>query len=202
MLNGTGIQTIPQQIAEQITKDILTGIIEQDAPLREQELSERFGVSRGPIRAALQQLSKEGLVIAVPNVGVRVAPHPSDEVRPIIAQMREIIEEFALKMVFDKITDEVIQHLESGLEKMRQACEQHDIHELQEQDRMFHGTFIKLYGEERLFTIWYSMFTWMVFRYGRHENLMESYYEHQKLLTAIKDGQKDRAVELLRANIQ
>jgi len=202
MLNATGIQTIPQQIAEQITKDILSGVLEQEAPLREQELSERFGVSRGPIRAALQQLSKEGLVIAVPNVGVRVAPHPSDEVRPVIVQMRKLIEEFTLKTIFDTIADDSMRYLEDRLEKMRQACEQGDIHELQEQDRTFHGTLVKLYGEERLFTIWHSMFTWMIFQYGRHKDLMESYHEHQAILTAIKNGQKDRAIELLKDNIQ
>ncbi|MCP4405087.1 MAG: GntR family transcriptional regulator [bacterium] len=202
MLNATGIRTIPQQIAEQIAKDILSGVLEQETPLREQELSERFGVSRGPIRAALQQLSKEGLVIAVPNVGVRVAPHPSDEVRPVIVQMRKLVEEFTLNMAFDEITDEIIRHLEDALEKLQQACEQGDIHELQEQDRIFHGTLVKLYGEERLFTIWHSMFTWMIFQYGRHKDLMESYREHQAILTAIKNGQKDHAIELLKGNIQ
>ena len=202
MMNMRSVQTIPEQIVDQLRKDILSNTLKEDEPLREQELSERFGVSRGPVRAALQQLEKEGLVVAVPNVGVRVAPHPNDEVRPVISLMRRIIEEFTLNKVFDRITPDIIHHLEEVLEKLRTACEQGDIQVLQEHDRAFHRTLVDLYGEKRLFDIWHSMFSWMVFRYGRHQDLMESYREHKEILEAIKHGDKKKAIELLKGNIQ
>ncbi len=201
-MNIRSIQSIPEQIAEQLRRDILSCRLEEDAPLREQRLSERFGVSRGPVRAALQQLAKEGLVIGVPNVGVRVAPHPNDDVRPVIIKMRRTIEEFTLNMVFDQITNDIIHHLEEILEKLRNACEQGDIQALQEYDRTFHSTLVELYGERRLFNIWHSMFTWMIFRYTRHEDLMESYCEHKDILEAIKNGDKKKALDLLKNNIQ
>ena len=202
MMTIRSVQTIPEQIVEQLRKDILSNTLEEDTPLREQELSERFGVSRGPVRAAFQQLEKEGLVIAVPNIGVRVAPHPNDDVRPVIAQMRRTIEVFTLNMVFDRINPDIIQHLEDILEKLRTACEQGDIQALQEHDRAFHSTVVDLYGEKRLFDIWYSMFTWMIFRYGRHADLMDSYREHKKILEAIKSGDKKKTIQLLKENIQ
>lgn len=202
MMNTRTIQTIPEQIVEQLRKDILSGTLQEDEPLREQELSERFGVSRGPIRTALQQLEKEGLVVAIPNVGVRVAPHPNDDVRPVIIQMRRIIEAFTLGRAFDQVTDHIIGHLEGILEKLRTACEQGDIHALQEHDRAFHSTLVDLYGDRRLFTIWHAMFSWMIFRYGRYEDLMESYREHKEILNAIKTGDKEKALELLKGNIQ
>ena len=202
MINIRSVQTIPEQIVERLRKDILSETLEEDAPLREKELSERFGVSRGPVRAALQQLAKEGLVVAVPNVGVRVAPHPNDEVRPVVIQMRRIIEEFTLNRVFDRITPDIIRHLEEILDKLRTACEQGDIQALQEHDRTFHRILVDLYGEKRLFMIWHSMFTWMIFRYGRHKDLMESYREHREILEAIKKGDKEKALELLKGNIQ
>jgi DNA-binding GntR family transcriptional regulator len=42
----------------------------------------------------------------------------------------------------------------------------------------------------------------MIFRYGRHEDLMESYREHQEILEAIKKGDKEKALRLLKDNIQ
>lgn len=202
MMNMRSVQTIPEQIVDQLRKDILSNTLKEDEPLREQELSERFGVSRGPVRAALQQLEKEGLVVAVPNVGVRVAPHPNDDVRPVISQMRRIIEEFTLNKVFDRISPDIIRHFEEVLEKLRIACEQGDIQALQEHDRAFHSTLVDLYGEKRLFDIWHSMFSWMVFRYGRHQDLMESYREHKEILEAIKHSDKKEVIELLKGNIQ
>ncbi len=202
MMNTRIIQTIPEQIAEQLRKDILAGTLEEDTPLREQELSDRFGVSRGPVRAALQQLAIEGLVVTVPNVGARVASYPNDAVRPVIIQMRRLIEEFTLNLIFDQVTHGIIHHLEEILEKLRNACEQGDIHALQEHDRTFHRTLVDLYGEKRLCNIWHSMFTWMIFRYSRHEDLMESYREHKEILEAIKNDDKKKALELLKKNIQ
>ncbi len=40
--------------------------------------------------------------------GGRGGPHPSDEVRPVIVQMRELVKEFTLDMAFDKITADII----------------------------------------------------------------------------------------------
>ena len=77
-----------------------------------------------------------------------------------------------------------------------------DIHELKEHDRAFHSTLVELYGEKRLFDIWNSMFTWMIFRYGRHEDLMESCREHQEIFEAIKSRHKEQAIQLLKDNIQ
>ena len=82
------------------------------------------------------------------------------------------------------------------------ACEQKNVQILQEHDRRFHSTMVELYGERRLYKIWHSMFTWMIFRYGRHADLMDSYHEHKAILEAIKHGDKEKAIQLLKENIQ
>jgi DNA-binding GntR family transcriptional regulator len=148
------VQTIPEQIVDQLRKDILAGILQEGTPLREQELSERFGVSRGPVRAALQQLAAEGLVVAVPNVGVRVAPYPREEVFPVIIQMRQLIEECILSLICEQLSADLIHHLEEVLEKLRTACDQADMPAVQALDRAFHSTLVESYGEQRLVTIW------------------------------------------------
>ncbi len=42
----------------------------------------------------------------------------------------------------------------------------------------------------------------MLFRYARHENLMESYEEHIKMLEALRNKDKDLLLELMDRNIQ
>ena len=61
------IRSIREQIAEHIRSDIFSGKLDEGEQLRETPLAERFGVSRGPIRDVLLQLSQEGLLISKPN---------------------------------------------------------------------------------------------------------------------------------------
>jgi DNA-binding GntR family transcriptional regulator len=65
-------QTKADEIAMVIEEAILSGELEPGTVLRQEQLSERFGVSRTPVREALRQLSALGMVDFVPNRGARV----------------------------------------------------------------------------------------------------------------------------------
>ena len=103
MANSTVYRTIREQIVEQIRNDVLSGEIAAGESLREQKLAERFGVSRGPIRDALLQLTQEGLLVAQPNRGVRVGQGPSELIQPLVVALRRRIEAFALETVLDQL---------------------------------------------------------------------------------------------------
>lgn len=65
-------QSLGSQIFSRIREDILTGVYEQGAELKEATLGAKLGVSRTPVREALRQLELEGLVEIIPNRGARV----------------------------------------------------------------------------------------------------------------------------------
>ena len=112
---GIEIRTMQDQIADYLRRDILVGNLESGQALREQEISERFGVSRGPVREVFRQLTQQGLLTAEPNKGVRVAPRPSSEMRPLIVELRQKIEIYVLDLVFDQLGDDDIVELENIL---------------------------------------------------------------------------------------
>ncbi len=64
--------TIPEQIAVQLAKDILNGVFEVGQKLSEYALAERFGVSRGPIRDAMELLERNAFVRSKPRHSARV----------------------------------------------------------------------------------------------------------------------------------
>lgn len=66
------VMTLPEQIAVKVGRDIVEGRYELDECLSEQKLAQSFGVSRGPIRDALQQLDVHGFVEIRPRLGARV----------------------------------------------------------------------------------------------------------------------------------
>ncbi len=96
--------TLRAHVAERLRAAILAGDIAPGAPLVETALSERFDVSRGPLREALRQLIEEGLVVTVPYTGTHVAPLSVDDVHEIYS-LRTALETFAFEQVWARRDD-------------------------------------------------------------------------------------------------
>ncbi|AEC21769.1 GntR family transcriptional regulator [Pusillimonas sp. T7-7] len=75
--------TLSEQIAAQIGDRIIDGAMEDGTALPEQELAERYQVSRGPIREALRILEREGLVELHPRRGAAVTKLNATELSEI-----------------------------------------------------------------------------------------------------------------------
>jgi DNA-binding GntR family transcriptional regulator len=84
------LQTITDQIAERIYADIVAGEYAPGERIREEELAELFGVSRGPIRDALRVLEKDAVVRLLPNRGASVTPLSIKEVNEIF-EIRKLL---------------------------------------------------------------------------------------------------------------
>lgn len=195
-------RTLPEQIAARLRHDILAGQLQPGDPLREHDLSERFGVSRGPVREALRQLTQQGLLVLEPNKGARVAQNPSVEVRPLVVQLRRTIEVFVLESIFERITDGDLETWDAILRDIKSACESNDLNALTDHDLRFHGAIIKSHDDRDLFTLWQPIAMRMMMQYNRLDDLMESYREHKRILDAIRNRDRAAAIKALSTNIQ
>jgi GntR family transcriptional regulator, rspAB operon transcriptional repressor len=194
-------RTIREQIVQRLRNEVLAGQFGQGEPLREAKLAERFGVSRGPIRDALLQLTQEGLLTGQPNVGVKVSPAPSDAIRPLVVELRKQIEGYALAAIFDEITPEDLARWDQILAGIKSACAAGDLPTLVEHDMAFHRSIIERTGDLDLLAIWLPIVVRMMLHYSRHTDLMQCYAEHERVVKAIKAGKKQQAVKALIANI-
>jgi DNA-binding GntR family transcriptional regulator len=93
--------TLRAHVVERLRAAILGGDIAPGATLVETALSERFDVSRGPLREALRQLIEEGLVVTVPYTGTHVAPLSVEDVREIYS-LRTVLESFAFEQIWHR----------------------------------------------------------------------------------------------------
>jgi DNA-binding GntR family transcriptional regulator len=202
MANGTLYRTLREQIVEQIRSDVLTGRIAEGDALREQALAKRFGVSRGPIRDALLQLTQEGLLVSRPNCGVKVGPAPSAAIQSLIVDMRRKTEAHALRRVFAEMNEDDLAELDAILAAFRAACKAGDMPSVVLHDMAFHRWFIERTGDADLLAVWLPVITRMRLRYTRHANLLESYHEHAAVLDAIRRRDRQAAVKALETNIQ
>ncbi|PSJ55989.1 GntR family transcriptional regulator [Kumtagia ephedrae] len=65
---------IPESLAEMLEEEIVMGRLKSEERLTEEDVAERYGVSRSPVREALRLLERDGLVIREPRRGIWVAP--------------------------------------------------------------------------------------------------------------------------------
>lgn len=107
--------TKADDIAVLIEEAIVSGELEPGSVLRQEQLSERFGVSRTPVREALRRLAALGLVSFVPNRGVRVRTLSHDELEQAFL-VRAELEALVTEIAAPKLDEEALAEL--------QACEQ------------------------------------------------------------------------------
>ena len=104
LLDPVPKSTLCAHIVGRLRSAILAGDIPPGAPLVETALSERFDVSRGPLREALRQLIEEGLVVTVPYTGTHVAALSVEDVREIYS-LRTALEIFAFEQIWQRRDD-------------------------------------------------------------------------------------------------
>jgi DNA-binding GntR family transcriptional regulator len=195
-----------EQITFRLRDDILTGRLEEGERLHEGKLAERFGVSRGPIREVLAQLTHEGLLESKPNCGVKVAASDPDSVRDLIVPIRRVIETYALKHFFNDINDRDFVAWENILHYLRSACERGELSSIIQYDIAFHRSILTRAGVPALMSIWQTIVA-RIRRHFRHatshygDNLMEIYEQHRKLVEVFRSGNRDAAVRALEEHI-
>ena len=95
------------QAREKLQSFIETGVLRPDQRLIEEDLAEKLGLSRTPLREALHQLEMKGYVVKTPTSGYTVAYHTYDDIKEIF-EVRVALETRAMQLACDRITDEQI----------------------------------------------------------------------------------------------
>jgi DNA-binding GntR family transcriptional regulator len=101
---------LPERIYAELKRQILSGLIAPEERMREKGLCEQLGVSRTPLREALNRLSNEELVVYRPHCGYLAAPLSSAEFRNL-KDLRFIIESKVAALAALRATAEDIRKL-------------------------------------------------------------------------------------------
>jgi DNA-binding GntR family transcriptional regulator len=122
------------RVARHLREVILDGTIAPGEWIRQEEVAERLGASRLPVREALRILEAEGLTEHVANRGARVPRLGMHEV-DVLYRMRERLEPLALAESLDHLTDTDVDRLEELQERIETDTGVADFLAL---DRAFH----------------------------------------------------------------
>lgn len=197
--------SLRHSLARALRDAIVRGQMKPGDRLVEREISERTGVSRGPVREAMRQLEQEGLIESVPYTGTRVRGISQSEVDEILVPIRVVLEQFAVRHVLKDLTEEDFQELEQLNEAMRRAAAADDLPGLVEADLAFHVKVVERAGNHCLL-VWQSIAPRVrayFYRDGyRHATLDELPEEHAALLAAMRTRDVEHVVKLLEEHIQ
>lgn len=117
--------TLADQILVQIQTSIIKGELPAGSKINEQALAEKYGISRGPTREALQTLERQRLVVRAPHVGARVAQLTVSELNDLY-QLRSVLEGMACELAASRITPEQLAKLEDLLATQEAALAKGD----------------------------------------------------------------------------
>jgi DNA-binding GntR family transcriptional regulator len=189
-----------EQVLDKLRDAILDGDFKPGQPLREVELASQLGVSRAPLREALQVLSAEGLVETVPYHGTTVRTLNKTDIEELYS-LRSELESFAIRRVIVTITPEQIGQLRNIYERMRQAGIANDLKRLSAEDQVFHNTLITFSNHSLLVSIWnvvaMRVRQVMALRNKQNRDLVQVAMNHVPIIDAIAAKDVDRAITLI-----
>jgi len=137
-------------VADALRSAILDGSIAAGSSLVEADLAERFEVSRGPIRDALRDLAREGLVVDLPRRGSVVSTLSFTDIQEVY-EVREGLEAAAVKLVVARAADQEIAELADLLGDLEAAWDRGDEYaESLSADLAFHSRLVSLAGNGRM----------------------------------------------------
>ena len=193
-------------VLEKLRSEILSGILEEDTPLREMRLAKKFNVGRSKIREALIILSNEGLTYSKHNFGMRVSKFSNDAIDNLVIPLRRTVEIFALRQYFHEINIQDIRSWENCLKKMKIACKEKSFNKIIECDIEFHRLIVERSNIVDVISIWNLLISRVqghfMRNYHKYRDPMEIYFEHEAIFSMFRTGKLDSAIQILESNIE
>lgn len=186
---GSGVATA----YETLKHEILDLRLEPGSPIDETNLTERFGMSRTPIREALVKLASEGLVVALPNRSTIVAPIDFLGL-PHFFDALTLMYRATTRLAAANRSEEDLTEIRTLESSYAEAVAERDVTAMIEVNRNFHSAIARAGGNRyycelfdrlldegrRLLRLYYSSFN----------NILPRAYldEHEEMVAAIEAG--------------
>jgi len=197
-------RSLREQVADALRAAVVAGQMRPGVVYSVPALAERFGVSATPVREAMLDIAKEGLVEPVRNKGFRVT-ELSEEALDDITQLRQLIEVptvAQLALVADADELEALRPLAQAIVDCAAAG---DLIGYIDNDRRFHLQLLALAGNERLVDVVGDLRA-QARLYGleqlvAQDRLVESGMEHFEILEALLARDPVAAEDVMRRHI-
>ncbi|PRZ09636.1 GntR family transcriptional regulator [Isoptericola sp. CG 20/1183] len=170
--------------------------------LVERDLATETGVSRVPLREALHQLEREGLVVLVPRQGALVAPFTRDDVEHLF-EVRESVEVLAFRLAALRRSAADLAAMSAAVDAARDALARRDDAATAAANAGFHAVVVQACGNPLLQSMLAPLdarVRWL-FHLTKRRDTREQCEEHAAMLAAIEARDADGVGALAHAHV-
>ncbi|MGE8081562.1 GntR family transcriptional regulator [Peribacillus loiseleuriae] len=185
----------------QIQEWIIDGTFKPGEKLNDADLAQALGVSRTPIREALQLLTVQGFVEMYPGVGTQVTALKKEDVSKILPPLA-VLQALAAELATPVINQETIHLLRDINTRFAQSIKNGDSDNALRFDEQFHNIIVENAHNEYISSS-VSTLQSHVFRLYFHSSIVftqRSIEEHEAILNAFEEKNKEEAAKLARIN--
>ncbi|MCL4517393.1 MAG: GntR family transcriptional regulator [Firmicutes bacterium] len=192
--------SLVEQIRNILREDIVNLRLAPGEKLNVIALAEHFGVSRTPIRDALQLLVEEGLVIVVPRVGYYVVQLSAEDVREI-SGIRKMMELYAFNLAMQHLTPEKIEEMYQEALAVKDLPSEKRHPAFEKLDRTFHADIIRFAGNRHLLELSAKIHAYFDLMRNLNVRVEEALEEHLAILRAMRNGDVTEAQKMLEIHL-
>lgn len=197
--------TLVDQVHKAILTEIAEGKLPPGARIIQEQIAQELGVSRQPVQQALTLLRNQGVLSDAPGRGLQVAPLDLEAVRHMY-DVRAVIEGLAFRKAAESTAQQDKRRGAALIKAGRKAVASGSVSAMIEADMAFHDFVYGLCGNPMvgpaMETHWTNTQRVMGEVLMRDDKPRDIWDQHEALLTAILDGDGDRAEALARQHIQ
>lgn len=204
---GLGINRryLHDEVVDRMRGLIRSGELEPRARVNEGELTERFGISRTPLREAIKILATEGLLELLPNRGARVASLSQSEIEEMIEVIAGL-EATAADLACRTVTDAMVAEIEADHRAMVEAWKRGDEGPYFRLNRGIHELIMAASGNATLINLYASLSGRIQrSRYAAHqtaEQWAQAVAEHEQMIVLLHARDGEALAALMRAHIR
>jgi DNA-binding GntR family transcriptional regulator len=199
-----GQQSLREQVVGVLRAAIISGEMEPGRVYSAPSLAARFHVSATPVREALLDLTKEGLVESVRNKGFRVTEVTAKQLDDI-TELRALIEVPMVTRIAPGITAQQVRALRPLADAICAAAQEGDLIGYIEADRRFHLALLELTGNAQALEVVDDLRNrtrlYGLAKLVREHALTGSAQEHHEILDALQDNDPARTEDVMRRHI-
>lgn len=194
--------SLTRAVIERLRRAILTAELPEGTPLPEAQTAAKLGVSRVPVREALVELERQGLVEFDRNGRACVRAFNAEDVAEIIS-LRAALQRMAARLAATKLTDADVARLEAILDRARET---HDLTAFSALDTEFHDEIVAIARHKRLLQLWTDvrsqMELWLARIHRRREDAVHDVRQatlksHQEMIDILKTRKPDVAGDMM-----
>lgn len=204
MLKAVTTNLYTDQVFNSIKEIIIRGDYQPGQRIGEVELAKHLGVSRSPIREAIQRLGQEGLVTLIPHKGAFVTSLSLNEIGDLI-DVREALEVKAVILASERANEKDLKGVSDSLNAARNALI-NNRHTQYPWNLDFHLQIAKCSKNKKLQQKVYEINAQLLlirFKSGSEKGrARQAYAEHSEILKALQKGDAAKAKALMKRHIR